>query len=110
MRGAAADRTAGCAFVALQIATHPSIPYALSWGSCIVAGGNDGMVVFYDGNGREVQSFNYSGEDDVSDFSAAAFNPTGDCVVLGGFNKFYVYVLNVRRNVWELVRRQHATD
>lgn len=86
----------------LQIATHSCIPYALAWGHCIMAAGNDGGVVFYDAGGKNLQSVNLS-TDDVADFSSAAFNPTGDCVVLGTFNKFYTFALNTRRNVWEQV-------
>ena len=31
----------------------------------------------------------------------AAFNPSGDSVVLGNFNRFYVYNFNKKRDQWE---------
>jgi intraflagellar transport protein 172 len=37
----------------------------------------------------------------VKDFTVAAFNPSGDTVVLGNFNRFYVYNLNSKRGQWE---------
>ena len=35
----------------------------------------------------------------------AAFNPTGDTVVVGSFNRFYVYNYSSKRNQWEEVNK-----
>ena len=61
------------------------------------------QVVFYDTSGRTLQTFDYSGDDGVREFTACAFNPSGDAVVFGTYNRFYVYVHNAGRNVWEQV-------
>ena len=84
-----------------KIFTHHSIPYALGFGENIMAAGNDQKVTFYDTYGNVLQRFDYSHEDKVKDFTVAAFNPSGETVVLGNFNRFYVYNLNGKRGQWE---------
>eukprot|EP00983_Pelagomonas_calceolata_P073778 1152272-Pelagomonas_calceolata.AAC.20 len=54
-------------------------------------------------HGRTLQTFDYSGDDGVREFTACAFNPSGDAVVFGTYNRFYVYVHNAIRNAWEQV-------
>lgn len=76
---------------------HHSIPYSLGWGEHIVAAGNDAKVSFYDNYGNFMQRFDYTNDDQVRDFSQAAFNPSGDTVVLGNFNRFYIYNFNKKR-------------
>ena len=41
------------------------VPYALSWGKAIVAGGNDRRVCFYDNEGSLERTFDYTSELDV---------------------------------------------
>lgn len=66
-----------------------------------MAAGNDQLVTFYDLSGNFLQRFDYSKDDKVRDFTVAAFNPSGDTVVLGNFNRFYVYNFNSKRGQWE---------
>mmetsp|Transcript_26109 Transcript_26109/g.57041 ORF Transcript_26109/g.57041 Transcript_26109/m.57041 type:complete len:1764 (+) Transcript_26109:195-5486(+) len=87
----------------VQLVNHSCVPYALGWGNCIVAAGNDNRVVFYDVNGRELQVFDYSTDDSVREFCSCSFNPSGETVVLGTYNRFYVYSYNISRNTWEEV-------
>ena len=84
-----------------KILTHHSVPYALGFGENIMAAGNDKKVTFYDTYGNVLQRFDYSHEDKVKDFTVAAFNPSGDTVALGNFNRYYVYNLNTKRGQWE---------
>lgn len=70
-----------------KIVTHHSIPYALGWGEHIVAAGNDGKVSYYDASGNHIQRFDYTNDDKIKEFTVAAFNPSGDTVVLGNFNR-----------------------
>lgn len=84
-----------------KIFTHHSVPYSLGYGENIMAAGNDQKVTFYDTYGNVLQRFDYTHEDKVKDFTVAAFNPSGDTVVLGNFNRFYVYNLNSKRGQWE---------
>ncbi|KAG5180215.1 hypothetical protein JKP88DRAFT_182394 [Tribonema minus] len=86
-----------------RLAVHPCVPYALSWGRSIVAAGNDCQVVFYGVDGGLERTFDYSNSPKCKEFSAAAFNPSGDAVVVGNFNSFYVYAHNHRAGLWEEV-------
>ena len=80
---------------------HSTIPQALSWGTHIVAAGNDGKVGFYESSGDNFQRFDYSKDDKVKEFTCASFNPGGNTVVVGNFNRFYVYNYNPKRPQWE---------
>jgi hypothetical protein len=61
------------------------------------------QVVFYDTHGRTLQSFDFNHDESVREFTACSFNPSGDAVAFGTFNRFYVFTLNLARNVWEQV-------
>jgi intraflagellar transport protein 172 len=83
------------------IARHPCVPFALTWGQSIVVAGNDSQVTFYDEDGGEENTFDHSDQKDCREFTSAACNPTGDAVVLGNFNSFYVYTRNKDSMGWE---------
>jgi intraflagellar transport protein 172 len=80
---------------------HSTIPYALSWGSHILAGGNDGKIAFYEPSGDCFQRFDYSKDEKVKEFTCAAFNSTGETAIVGNFNRFYVYNFNQKRPQWD---------
>ena len=82
---------------------HSSIPYALAWGSHILAAGNDGKIAFYEPSGDCFQRFDYSKDDKVKEFTCAAFNSSGDTAIIGNFNRFYVYNFNSRRPQWDAI-------
>lgn len=84
-----------------KITTHTSVPYALAWGVQICAAGNDGRVVFYEADGNCFQKIDYSKDDKVKEFTGAMFNPTGETVIVGNFNRFYVYNYNSKRPQWD---------
>ena len=84
-----------------KLVQHSSVPNAIAWGESIVAAGNDCKVVFYDTSGNILQFFDHANEDEVHEFSSAAFNPSGETVVVGSFNKFFIYRLNMQRGMWE---------
>ncbi|KDO34175.1 hypothetical protein SPRG_01418 [Saprolegnia parasitica CBS 223.65] len=86
-----------------KIAIHTCVPYALAWGEAIVAAGNDRKVAFYNKDGGLVRSFDYSSDDKCGEFTTSVFNPTGDSVVVGNFNSFYIYSHHVKTNSWEAV-------
>ncbi|CAK0863800.1 unnamed protein product, partial [Prorocentrum cordatum] len=92
-----------------KIACVPgSVPSALSWGYAgIVAAGNDRAVRFWDAEGREGQTFDYSSDAKVKEFTVAAFNPSGESVVLGNFNRFFVFAWHAKNREWtEVVQRE----
>ncbi|DBA03525.1 TPA: hypothetical protein N0F65_011426 [Lagenidium giganteum] len=86
-----------------KIAVHSCVPYALSWGESIVAAGNDRKVTFYDRDGGVMRTFDYSNDDKCGEFTASTFNPTGDSVVVGNFNSFYVYNFQAKSESWKAV-------
>lgn len=94
------DDSGGPAHV--RLATHTCVPQSLAWGENIVAAGNDGKVVFYDLEGTVYQLFDYSNDiANIKEFTGACFNPSGESVVLGAYNRLHVFNLNIRRNLWE---------
>ena len=76
---------------------HSTIPYALAWGTHIVAAGNDCKVAFYETTGDCFHRFDYSKDEKVKEFTCAAFNITGETAIVGNFNRFYVYNFNAKR-------------
>ena len=93
-----------------KIAHHPCVPYALAWGRHICVAGNDGQVVFYDDGGGVERTFDFSNDPQCKEFSCAVFNPTGEAVVLGNFDSFYVFALNTRTEMWEDVGTKHVPN
>jgi intraflagellar transport protein 172 len=95
--------------VTTKIAVVPQcVPYALSWGYAgICAAGNDKTVRFWDPEGREGQTFDYSSDPKIKEFTVAAFNPSGESVVIGNFNRFLVYAWHPKNQEWtEVVQRE----
>jgi len=86
-----------------KIAQHPCAPYAISWGQAILAAGNDGQVTFYDADGGVEHTFDYAKDEKCHEFTVAQFNPTGESVVVGNFNRFYIYTMNAQTDAWEEV-------
>jgi intraflagellar transport protein 172 len=84
-----------------KIAHHPCVPYALAWGHHICVAGNDSSVVFYDNDGGLERTFDYSNDPTCREFTTAVFNPTGEAVVVGNFDAFYIFNLNARTETWE---------
>ena len=80
-----------------KLAMHTSVPYALDWGEHICAAGNDGKIIFYTDDGNLFQRMDYSHDSSVKEFTVGGFNPSGDTVVLGNFNKFFVIGFNPQR-------------
>lgn len=84
-----------------QFAVHRCPPYALSWADTIVAAGNDRIVIFYDTEGRVMQEFDYSRDDDEQELTVAEYSPSRQSLVVGSFNRFHVYNFNVIQGGWE---------
>lgn len=93
----------------MKFASVPStVPYALAWGYAgIVASGNDRVVRFWDLDGRQGQTFDYGTDSKIKEFTVAAFNPSGESVVLGNFNRFFVYAWHPKNREWsEVVQKE----
>lgn len=77
------------------------VPYCLGWGEHVCAAGNTGKIQFFDMQGRQLQMFDHSRNEGVKEFSSIAFNPSGQTVVLGNFDRFFIYVFNIGKGRWE---------
>jgi intraflagellar transport protein 172 len=81
--------------------TYKGIPYALGAGKNIVVAGNDQRVSFYDLQGNFKIRHDYSTDDKCRDFTGASVNPNGESIVLGNYNRFYMFNLNQKRDEFE---------
>ena len=70
-----------------ELCRHSCVPYALSWGEAVCAAGPDQTIAFYDKEGMVLQRFDYSRDETEKEFTCAAFNPSGETVVVGSFNR-----------------------
>ncbi|CAD8094928.1 unnamed protein product [Paramecium sonneborni] len=93
-----------------KLVVHHSIPYALAYGQNVAAAGNDQKVSFYDNYGNLVQRFDYTQDERCKDFSVGACSPNGDIIVLGNFNRFYLYTYNQKRSQWEEIGVKHIEN
>ena len=84
-----------------ELCRHSSVPYALSWGEAICAAGSDQLICFYDKEGTQLQRFDYSHDEAEKEFTTAAFNPSGETVVVGSFNRFRTFQLNPLDGSWQ---------
>ena len=83
-------------------ANHPVAPVALSWGKAICAAGGDGQALLYNPQTGDVEgTFDHRKADRARDYTQAAFNPSGDCVVLGAYNTLQILLYNHQRGSWE---------
>ena len=64
-------------------------------------GGNDNKVTFYDNDGTYMDEFSYNEDEKQKEFTCAAFNPSGESVVVGSFNRIHVFNYNATRNKWQ---------
>lgn len=62
-------------------------PYALCWGSSIVAAGCDKRIIAYGKEGRVLQNFDYTKDNEEKEFTVAICSPSGQSVVVGSYNR-----------------------
>ena len=84
-----------------ELCKHSCVPYALGWGETICAAGADQFICFYDKEGTQLQRFDYSHDESEKEFTVAAFNPSGETVVVGSFNRFRTFTLNQLDGSWQ---------
>ncbi|CAH0385245.1 unnamed protein product [Bemisia tabaci] len=88
-----------------RILIHRVAPYVLTWplGGWILAGGSDHSICVFNGNNGQLEkTFDYSSPQlNEKDFSVACCSPSGQAVIVGGFNRIYMFVWSPNKNVWE---------
>jgi intraflagellar transport protein 172 len=107
------------------------IPYTLSWGRSICIGGTNGKISFYSHDGQEEQCFVYNNNNNnnntkntdhegvstmlqhnheltseeksriSSQFTTSIFSPSGDDVIVGSFDCFYLFSWSAATKCWE---------
>ncbi|KAJ3095379.1 hypothetical protein HDU97_007002 [Phlyctochytrium planicorne] len=84
-----------------KFAVHSCAPTALSWGESIIAAGSDRQVAFYDNEGRIINEFDYSKDEEEQELSLAEFSPSGQSAAIGGFSRLHIYNYSAARQIWE---------
>jgi intraflagellar transport protein 172 len=79
----------------MRLCTHSCAPYALAWGVQVFAAGADGRACFYDeADGSLQRTFDFAAPDGTPcDLTCAAFNPSGEAVIVGSFDRLIVLTL-----------------
>ena len=86
----------GTSMLFMRLFSHSCAPYGLAWGAQVLAAGPDGRVCFYDENDGSLQrTFDFATPDGVPcDLTCAAFNPSGEAVVVGTYDRLIVLTLS----------------
>ncbi|PAA52772.1 hypothetical protein BOX15_Mlig006435g1 [Macrostomum lignano] len=85
-----------------KLCVHPSAPYALCWaGATVVAAGSDKRIYAYTREGRPLQQFDYSRDDNEKEFTVACCSPSGQTVVVGSFNRIRLLNWSPSKGTWE---------
>ncbi|XP_055910125.1 intraflagellar transport protein 172 homolog [Eupeodes corollae] len=84
-----------------RLVQHSVPPFALGWpqgGFC--AGGCDQRIVFYDSQGRQVRTFDYSRTEGEREFTVATCSPNGQAVAFGSFDRIRIFTWSPRLQAW----------
>ncbi|KAJ3273642.1 hypothetical protein HDV01_004251 [Terramyces sp. JEL0728] len=84
-----------------KFCTHPCPPISLVWGESVMAAGPDRTVVFYDAEGKVLQKFDYSLNPDIQDFTVAEQSPSGQCIVIGSYDRLHIFNYLISKGQWE---------
>ena len=68
------------------------------------------QVTLYDFQGGVLQQLDFSAAPDVHDFTCAAFSPSGDVCLLGGYNSISSCSFNAQAGAWELAETKQVSD
>lgn len=74
--------------------SHHCAPMCLIWAETVAAVGPDRVIVFYDSEGKVLQNFDYSKDEEIQEITVVNQNPTGQCVVFSGFGKYNINLLD----------------
>lgn len=103
------SKSASC----IKLVNTSTVPYALSWGKSICVCGINSNIMFYNEDGQELQCFTQNDLSDCIDtftneeasarcyLTTASCSPTGDVVIVGSFNCFYVFCWDSKQRSWE---------
>lgn len=84
--------------IALQTAVPP---LALAWGQQICAAGSDLQVNFADAAGSSSSHVDYSNQQGLRSFTAAAFDPSGSTAIVAGRNTLMTFTYSGKLQAWQ---------
>jgi intraflagellar transport protein 172 len=87
-----------------KFAHHHIAPVVLNWAETVMAVGPDRLITFYDHDGKVSQSFDYSQNPDIQEFTCSEQSPSAQTIVLGGFNRLHVFNYVNSKQQWEEVQ------
>ena len=89
--------------VSNKICTTNSISYCLSFliNNQFITSTLDKKINFHSENGNIIQSFDYSKDDKVKDFTISKVNSNFDLIAIGNYNRVYIYSYNTKQAKWE---------
>ncbi|XP_064457098.1 intraflagellar transport protein 172 homolog [Ornithodoros turicata] len=94
-----------------KVMTHACSPYALAWTDhSIVAAGCDKRIIFYARDGRMLQQFDYSRNENEHEFTVAACSPSGQTVVVGSYDRVRVFTWSSAKKAWEESNRKEIPN
>lgn len=67
------------------------------------------QVTLYDFQGGALQQLDFSAAPDAHDFTCAAFSPSGDVALLGGYNSISSCSFNAQAGAWELAETKQVS-
>lgn len=87
----------------IKIRTMNSIPFCLSYlvKDMFLYASMDKKVYFYNPNGEVNQTFDYSHDEKIKDFTVCRSNSNLDLIAVGNYNKLFIFGYNIKPNKWE---------
>lgn len=84
-----------------RLTVHAAPIVALAWGAAIAVAGADRNVCIYSPEGSLERTFEYADDPAVRNITALAFNPPGESVVVGSWDRLGVLTYNARDDEWD---------
>ena len=86
----------------IKICTTSSISYCLSFllNNQFITSTLDKKINFHSENGNILQTFDYSKDNKVKDFTISKVNSNFDLVAVGNYNRVYIYSYNSKQSSW----------
>lgn len=87
-----------------KICSTPTISYCLSFlnhNNTFLSSSLEKKIFIHNENGEINQTFDYSKDPSIKDFSISKINTNYDLIAVGNYNKLFIYGYNNKQNKWE---------
>ena len=88
----------------IKICETQTISYCLSFllhGNTFMTSSLEKKIMMHNENGEVMQTFDYSDDQLLKDFSICKINTNYDLIAVGNYNKLFIYGYNNKQNIWE---------